>query len=115
MCLSRVFTDEEMEEWLADKPEVIEVGKCVIRRRRAECYSSMCWGGDLSSGFSHSRNNDFIIAECNTRYYAGFHFFADKEFTTALEKECYSYLNIKCYVKKKWITAIGEEAWAGDT
>lgn len=30
MCLSRVFTDTEMEAWLADKPEVIVVYKMAM-------------------------------------------------------------------------------------
>ena len=108
MCLSRVFTNEEMEEWLADKPEVIEVWKLV---------KVASWGayrapvlGIVYKGGPNFVEKAFIRVRDNFKYYAGFHFF-NKPLKTFFDGKIYGkyYTWIQCLVKKEWITAIGIE------
>ncbi|MHC4694626.1 MAG: hypothetical protein ACYS67_17945 [Planctomycetota bacterium] len=110
MCLSRIFTYEEMEEWLADKPEVIEVWK-LVREVSCEAYIAPAFGIVYEDGLN-SVDKALIQVPNKFKYYAGFHFFT-KPLKRYFEPEIYRmyYTQIKCLVKKEWITAIGIEHW----
>lgn len=113
MCLSRAFTDAEMEEWLADKPEVIEVWKMAkvvsCRGYMAPVLRIVYKGGP------NFVKKKIIQTPNNFQYYTGFHFFSKPAKRYIGDKINRKYDTwIKCLVKKEWITAIGIEHWEGN-
>jgi hypothetical protein len=115
MCLSRVFTDEEMEEWLADKPEVIEVWKVATPLPFASGFAGWVFSFEddmYKSGLDNADTKIRCMADDNKKYYVGFHFFVEYCDLGFYKNFC-AYKIIKCYVKKEWITAIGTYDWCG--
>lgn len=111
MCLSEVWTNEEMEEWLAGQGEVIEVWKGVIvedeKYRPIYDYNSHRYSEGIS--IAHRRT---IAINRKEQYWSGYHFFLDKEnadnFTEGVG---YSGVTIKCLIRKDWVVAMGESGW----
>jgi len=104
MCLSRVFTDEEMEEWLADKPEIMVLEKWVTVRNNCyasffdECSFACVYKSGLNEALPKQPNNT-----SNGKYWPYYHFWykAPNWIENKYQKK------IKCIIKKSWITAIG--------
>ena len=105
MCLSRVFTDEEMEEWLADKPEVIEVEKWVtVSSGYGSFYDTCSFACRYESGLNQARC-ERPKETGGGKYWPYFHFWVKPPSWI----ESSTQRIIKCIVKKEWITAIGED------
>ena len=106
MCLSRVFTDEEMEEWLADKPEVIEVIKPALVFDKQ--WSSPCGNGRYCGGLNIANKK---MVGMVSKYWSGYHFTFNE---TWAKRWAHSKI-ITCLIKKEWITAIGPESYGEGT
>jgi hypothetical protein len=109
MCLARVYTDEEMEEWLADKPEVIEVWK--VAKVSCGAYMAPIRGRNVYESGLNIVEKEIIHALNYSKYWAGFHFFSKPKRYIGGKIDRKYYTCIKCLVKKEWITAIGIEHW----
>ena len=107
MCLSRVFTDTETEEWLADKPEVIEVEKLVVRLGKH-------WRANIREEFvfmgGRNKANISLKIDCDhsdQSYYSGFHCYLVSEGRKDRQDPSDPQPFVTGFVLKKWITAIG--------
>lgn len=118
MCLSEIWTDEQMEEWLAGQGEVIEVWK--VSETAKGIHSNWYSGVPCQnySGYTEAFIDKKIETTSGFSYWAGFHFYIykkdAKQFLDFINqtKECfpqYRPVVIKCFVKKEWITAIGKD------
>lgn len=106
MCLAKVWTDEEMNKWLEGQGEVVEVWKAATIKNEQyhPCYPYRSHRYQFPMSLARRE----LIREYGVRYWSGYHFFLNKE-----EAENYGKMEsdgqvIKCFVLKKWITAIGE-------
>ncbi|GAH43372.1 unnamed protein product [marine sediment metagenome] len=118
MCLARVWTDEEMEEWLAGQGEVVEVWK-VVHQEQQRYYSPLYVPVKAyKAGLNNIAKREKITATCDSQYYAGFHFFLLNEKTHSNFRNCFltkSPAVIKCLLKKDWITAMGDSGYLGES
>lgn len=113
MCLSEIWSDEEMNEWLAGQGEVIEVWKTTGVRE--EGFSPACASVfRFLYGNGHQLDKEKrTIGYEKFRYWTGFHFFINKEDA----EDCAKNLANKdvpetfllCLVRKEWITSIGKD------
>jgi len=108
MCLSIVWTDEEMEAWLADQPEVIEVEKFVAVSTHKTHYVNLY--RDCSFACSYASGLDRACPQWPNKaglrkYWPNFHFYLPDNGSTPWS-HC---VKIKCLIKKDWVTAIGTE------
>ncbi len=135
MCLSSIYTDEDMNRIVEELPEVapgvVEVFKvvCVVN----EQYHALNFHESFVSGMNYAKQ-PFVEAKCNTKYYAGFHFWSKMEDSTdtgrrmpfvstsegmlvdlALHKNIIAtHIGVvSCIVKKEWFTAVGKCEYAG--
>lgn len=107
MCLQTIWTDEEMEEWLEEQPEVIEVCKHAFHYEHNSHWESPATSYTYKNG--HNKANITIkLLAGKGMYWSGFHF----SLKPILWFEKYSsHERIKCLIKKEWITTIGTEIW----
>jgi hypothetical protein len=103
MCLARVFTDKEMENWLADKPDVIEVEKVVMVENNH--YYGIVRENSYKDGFQYANAKNKIEADDGKFYWSGYHFFA--EFDVPFNNT----EHLKCLIRKNDITAIGKSLY----
>lgn len=114
MCLARVFTDEEMDEWLEGQPEVIEVFCIAIDD--IDCYESLNYGEKYVGSLNHAAKTP--IEEPKAKYWSGYHSFPDLSLIAPIRKSIKkhpraSFLDprpvvlLKCLVRKEDITAVG--------
>lgn len=129
MCLSRVFTDEEMEQAIEELPEV---APGIVRLFKAVCvvdekYHALNFQEFFKEGINYAKQ-PFIKADCNTKYYAGFHFWGKMEDSNNIDmlvpfvKYCHLTLVmieinhgifasqtgvISCLAKKEWFDTAG--------
>ena len=108
MCLAKVWTDEQMNEWLEGQGEVIEVWKAVSKWNTHNYFSAPC--EYMYGGYPAARGiaQQIMIKQGGFRYMSGFHFCLTKADAKAWgnfdDGIC-----IKCYIKKEWIIAIGAQ------
>jgi len=140
MCLLEVYSDEDMNAIIEELPEVapgvVKIFKfvCVVNGK----YHALNFQESFAGGINCAKQ-PFIKAECNTRYYAGFHFWSKMEYATdtgqtlpfidsvnivnfllfcRLQSKGISATHlgvISCFVKKDWITAAGKTNEEGDS
>ena len=114
MCLQKILSDNKMESFLRDQPDVIKVykycrvghhyGPLVIRPfERTSLYKY---------GLGHADTRTRIEYD-NFKYWSGFHFFLQPDRKFFSKKWDGYYVEIECLVLKDWITAVGYEDWCG--
>ena len=116
MCLAKIWTDEQMAEWLEGQGEVIEVWKCVGIGVNANGYKSWDWSGfSYKGGLNKANMREKIMADSGMFYWSGFHCYKKMVFAKKKAKdsiylaERFQKLQaIKCLILKSQITAIGE-------
>lgn len=125
MCLAKVFSDDEMAEYLEAQPEVIEVWKVAWALPNRKVYAPcICFNESIESDVPFPSgigiaNNTRKISTLSQEYWSGYHSFAaleDAEYDKRVSDR--AFLNqknivVKCLIKKEWITTIGEENWSG--
>lgn len=110
MCLSEIWTDEEMESWLAEQPEVIEVHKLIVKGEDDICYTGFGCRQESQAAFNKANSTEKIIADNKITYWSGFHFFTEEWDATRIITDGRERV-VKCFIKKDWITAMGIERW----
>lgn len=115
MCLSTVWTDSEMNEWLEGQGEVIEAWKGVKVCKKSYCIYEF----SPKSGQPYPSGNGFaertIIKTMRSRYWSGYHWFVSLQdwesyFRNANKN---TVQHIKCLIHKDWVTAIGVDNFHG--
>ena len=117
MCLAKVWTNEEMNEWLEGQGEVIEVWK-VTTVLNNESYGNYYRGCSYTCAYLGGLDvarPEWMLEKKSFRYWPNFHFFEKappRTHTTYLMASNHPVQFIKCLIKKEWVTAVGEEEGA---
>lgn len=108
MCLVRIFTDEEMEEWLADRPEVmvLEKGVSVYADGYGNLHSECSFGCRFSEGLNTTKPKRTVRVGKEQRYWPYYHFY---EKAPRWMEHCGNII-IKCLVRKSQVCVIGEDS-----
>ncbi len=106
MCLARIYSDDEMAEYLEGQPEVIEVWKIV--KYQQGCFEPAIREGLYKDGFNTTKSQKISVSN-NRTYWSGYHFFTSRPDDEKCAQQ--RIVVIKCLVKKEWISAIGVQRW----
>jgi hypothetical protein len=116
VCLSEVYTDEDMnrivEELPEVAPEVVEVWKIARNNSTIACaYRAPCEGKKYPTGHGGAEQKKLPYLS----YYTGYHFCLSKSDANDWHNSPYpDYCHaIKCYILKEWITCAGKQRGLG--